>query len=157
MLVLLEIEESKGGTKPKAVLGDGLLPFVAYRVEIVESKRRRNQALRTLGRDATQVWVCYHPREGHDVPWTERQEACHNLFARGGRGEGGPASIRLFSQHPPELYETLYRDVKALLPTREGQAGGTTGETAPGPGGKRSGRQEQHRAGHCSLLNENAD
>jgi hypothetical protein len=134
MLVLIEIEESKDGTKPKVVLGDGLLPFLADRVEIVESKRGRNRVLRTLSRDGTQVWVGYHPREGYDIPRTERLEACLNVFARKGRGEGGPASIRLFNQHPPALYETLYRAVEVLLPSREGQAGGAPAEAAPGAG-----------------------
>lgn len=112
-ILLLEIEESSSGTKPKAVIGDGLLPVLADRVDVLQT----DGVHFSVGLQDSVVWVAYHPRPGYDVSRTDRLGDKLNDLLRKARGEdrNGPGAIRLFNEPPERLYHTLLADAKRLL------------------------------------------
>jgi len=114
VVLLIEIEESGSGTKPKAIIGDALLPTIADRVDI----RGDDGGHFTLSLDSAHIWVGYHPRKGYDVSRTDRLETKLNQFLEktsGITGEPGPKRIRLFNSPPELLYGTLLAKAKVLL------------------------------------------
>lgn len=111
-ILLIEIEESNSGTKPKAVIGDALLPVLADRVDVLQEGGSPFR----ISLDRVAVWVGYHPRPGYDVSRTERLQAKLNALAlRGWEGNGAPAAIRLFNEPPDRLYDTLLTEARRLL------------------------------------------
>lgn len=114
VVLFIEIEESGSGTKPKAIIGDALLPALADRVDL----RGDDGGHFSLSLDAAQIWVGYHPRKGYDVSRTDRLESKLNEFLRKASGiteEADTKRIRLFNSPPEQLYRTLLADAKALL------------------------------------------
>jgi hypothetical protein len=112
-ILLVEIEENGSGTKPKAVIGDGLLPLLADRVDVLQDD---GSYFSISLRDAA-VWVGYHPRSGYDVSRTDRLGNKLNDLVGKARGEQGvgPGTVRLFNESPERLYDTLLADAKRLL------------------------------------------
>lgn len=119
-LVLLEIEESKTGTKPKAAVSDGFLPFLADRLEIVERTHMGRTTPRTLSMEGAEIWVGYHPRKRMDASRTERLEARLNAFLIGRPFEPGqgPSAVHLFNAPPTELYDKIELRMADLLASR---------------------------------------
>jgi hypothetical protein len=117
-ILLIEIEEAATGAKPKAVIGDGLLPVLADRVDV----RKEDNDHFSVSLEGSAIWVGYHPRPGYDVSRTERLEGKLNgLLKRARRDRAdGPMSLRLFNQPPATLYRTLLEAAQQLL---IGQAG----------------------------------
>ncbi len=112
-ILLVEIEESGTGTKPKAIIGDGLLPVLADRVDVLQE----GGEYFSLGLQDSAIWVGYHPRPGYDVSRTDRLGEKLNDILRKARGEAGigPRTIRLFNEPPERLYDTLLADARRLL------------------------------------------
>jgi hypothetical protein len=112
-ILLIEIEESCSGTAPKAIIGDGLLPALADRVDLLQADEKPLP----LSLSGTEIWVAYHPRKGYDVSRTDRLETkINNLLQKVNAAEmTGPIKVRLVNQPPERLYETLLADAKGLL------------------------------------------
>jgi hypothetical protein len=112
-ILLIEIEESASGTRPKAVIGDALLPVLADRVNV----RQDDGAYFSISLQDAAVWVGYHPLPGYDVSRTDRLAGKLNELLRKARGaEGrGPETVRLFNESPERLYHTLLDGAKCLL------------------------------------------
>lgn len=83
-VLLIEIEESGSGTKPKAVIGDGLLPVLADRVDVLQD----DGAYFSISLHDAAIWVGYHPRPGFDVSRTDRLASISTVPAPANTDQG---------------------------------------------------------------------